>query len=61
MPVDGAILDEAVRRFPRVIWSVHQALLDGDDAWLHGRTVDMIRREYRLILAERAKGERMAA
>lgn len=61
MLVDRAVLDEAVRRFPRMIWCVRAAIEAGEDLWLLDSTVEAIQREYRLILADRAKGERKVA
>jgi hypothetical protein len=61
--VDQGALDEAVRRFPAVIararlWRRANFAYDPAPSL---REFDAIRREYHLILAERAKSRRIAA
>jgi hypothetical protein len=56
VPTDLAILDEAIRRFPYVLRSVREIVATGDyNGYLHPSTIDMIRREYWLMIDERRR------
>lgn len=61
MPVDRSALDEAVRRFPFLLRDIRRAAERGYEWMLSARLIEAIRREYRLIVAERAKQRRKAA